>query len=350
MTGFGQQGTHTYRRQSVFQRVAGGVLAGAFGVAIGLVGTNALAQSTSDQPEQIPFEEFLAGVRAEGLEKGLSASTLDAALSGLAPRESVIRSDRNQPEFKETFWDYQTKRVGPTRIRLGQENMAKYRELLDQTEAEYGVPKRFIVAFWGLESSYGRFTGKVPVIQALATLAWDPRRSGFFRRELFNALTILDDGYIEPEQLKGSWAGAMGQMQFIPSSYLNWAVDANGDGRRDLWGSQEDIFASAANYLKSNGWNPEGTWGRRVAVPDTIDQGQLTREVETPLSSYQEMGFRRITGGDLPTVDINAGIIFPDETDPSLGYLIYDNFNVILHWNRSDSYAISVGRLADALR
>lgn len=308
------------------------------------------AAVAQDKAPTQSFESFLDGVRAEGLEKGLSGAVLDAALTDLTPLERVIKYDRNQPEFKQTFWDYQKKRVTPGLIKEGKARMAEHKDLLAQASAEYGVPERFIVAFWGLESRFGKYTGKIDIVQALATLAWDPRRSKFFRRELFNALTILDKGYIDRAQLKGSWAGAMGQMQFIPSSYLNWAVDANADGKRDLWGSPADIFASAANYLKSNGWNPNGTWGRRVMVPNGFDPSRVSRKIDTPLKAYQDMGFRRVTGGDLPNVQINAGMIFPDETDPSLGYLIYDNFNVILHWNRSDTYAVAVGRLSNALR
>ena len=304
----------------------------------------------AEQKPQIPFGTFLQGVKADGIKKGLSASTLDAALDGIAPLEQVIKYDRNQPEFKQSFWDYQKKRVTKSVIKEGKAKLSINAELLSQTEAEYGVPSRFIVAFWGMESRFGKYTGKIPIVQALATLAWDPRRSKFFRRELLQALTIIDRGYIDAAQLKGSWAGAMGQMQFIPSSYMNWAVDANGDGKRDLWSTPSDIFASAANYLKSNGWNASKTWGRRVHIPVALDRTNLSRKIETPLEVFQAMGVRRITGGALPRVVIDAGIIFPDESDPSLAYLIYQNFNVILHWNRSDSYAIAIGRLADSLR
>lgn len=316
----------------------------ALGLVLSMAGMSAVGA------QEQTFEAFLADLRTEAQSKGISDATLDAVLVGLEPLERVIRADRNQPEFKQTFWDYQGKRVTAGRIDQGRAMMRTHRSLLNSTAETYGVPARFIVSFWGMESNYGRFTGKIPIIQALATLAWDPRRSRFFRAQLLDALTIVDEGYIPAAQLQGSWAGAMGHMQFIPSSYLSFAVDADGDGDRDIWGSYPDIFASAANYLKQNGWNPDRTWGRQVRLPPGFDVALAGKESGQRLPAWQDAGIRRLDGSDLPTVDIPADLLLPDEGKPETAFLIYENFEVILRWNRSDNYAIAVGRLADALR
>ncbi len=296
------------------------------------------------------FSAFIQEIHAEALQKGIKRETLDRVLTNLEPFQRAITHDRNQAEVKDSILAYKNRRVTPALIAEGKNKLLEHKELLDAVYKKYGVPPRFIVAFWGVESRYGKHTGTYNIIQSLATLAWDPRRSSFFKKQLFHALTILDKGYIEFEKFKGSWAGEVGDMQFIPGSYLTWAIDANNDGRRDLWDTHEDIFASAGNYLQDNGWKRNTTWGRMVRVPKGIDISKFSREIETSLSEYQAMGIRRMTGADLPNVDIKAGLLFPDENDPTIAFLIYHNFKVILRWNRSLSYAVTIGSLADALR
>jgi len=205
------------------------------------------------------FAAWLTALRAEAIEQGISSATLDGALDGVEPLADVIERDRRQPEFTTTFWNYLDRRVTPTRIERGRMLLAQNEELLAEVQRRYGVQPRFLVAFWGLESNFGDYTGNFPVIGAVATLAYDERRSAFFRAQLLDALRILEEGHITPAAMTGSWAGAMGQLQFIPSTFVHYAVDHDGDGRRNIWQSLPDIFASAANYLANIGWDGSKT-------------------------------------------------------------------------------------------
>ncbi|MEQ8371000.1 MAG: lytic murein transglycosylase, partial [Alphaproteobacteria bacterium] len=217
------------------------------------------------------YQAWLAELRVEALAAGIAGATFDQALAGVTPLERVISADRNQPETVETHAGYIARRVDEVRIRLARERMAEHRALLDDVETTYGVQAKYIVALWGMESAFGRFTGEIPVIDALVTLAFDPRRARFFRRELLAALEVLDEGYIAQADFRGSWAGAVGQVQFLPSNFLAYAVDHDGDGRRDLWTSQADVFASAANFLANLGWQAGGEWGEEVRLPAGFD-------------------------------------------------------------------------------
>lgn len=294
------------------------------------------------------FDVWLEDFRREASVAGISAATLEAALRDVAPIERVVELDRRQPEYTQTFWNYLDKRVTPERIARGRELLAKHRELLSRVQARYGVQPRFLVAFWGLESNFGAYTGGFPVIGALATLAYDERRSEFFRAELLNALRILDAGHITPEAMQGSWAGAMGQVQFMPSTFVRHAVDFDGDGRRDIWNSLPDIFASAANYLSRIGWQGDVIWGREVSLPDDFDWELAARNARKPVSAWAELGVRRADGGALPASPIEGAIVLPaGHKGPA--FLVYDNFEAILTWNRSLLYALSVGHLADRL-
>jgi membrane-bound lytic murein transglycosylase B len=224
----------------------------------------------------------------------------------------------------------------------------EHRELLDRVAADYGVQPRFIVALWGVESSYGSYYGEYPVIGALATLAYDGRRSSFFRGELLKALQILDSGDIAVEDMNGSWAGAMGQSQFMPSSYHAYAVDYDGDGHRDIWTSLPDVFASIANYLAKAGWNDRHTWGRKVNPPTGLNGELVGLELAKPLPEWQALGVRRADGADLPPVALDASLLRTDEGQgPS--YLVYQNFRVLMAWNRSTYFALTVGELADLI-
>ena len=308
-----------------------------------------------------PFPIWLQQVREEALARGVSPVTVQAALSDVTPVAQILERDRTQAEFKETLAQYVNKRVGVPTIRLGRARAAEHRSLLARLEETYGVPGRFVVAIWGLESNFGRFSGVRPVIPTLATLAYDPRRTALFRAELFHALEILDRQHIDLPRLKGSWAGAMGQPQFLPSSYLRYAVDEDGDGTRDIWRSTPDVFGSMANYLKAHGWTQGQTWGREVALPATpAAQAALTaaaplrtagcrasRELteKLPLERWQALGVRTAAGAALPRAEMDASLLRTD----SGTFLVYQNYEALLGYNCAHAYAMAVARLADRI-
>ena len=234
------------------------------------------------------------------------------------------------------------------RIERGRTLLKTHKKLFDTIEMRYGVQPRFLVAFWGLETNFGDYLGSFPVIGSLATLAYDPRRSDFFRSELLAALSIIDNGHISAANMLGSWAGAMGQPQFMPSTFVRFAVDADGDGRRDIWHSLPDVFASAANFLSQSGWQGDKTWGREVKIPSDFDLDLAGLEVEKSLAAWQILGIKKINGENLPGVNIKGSIILPAGYHGP-AFLIYNNFHTILRWNRSNLYAIAVGHLADRI-
>jgi membrane-bound lytic murein transglycosylase B len=294
------------------------------------------------------FDEWLAALRIEAIDKGISESTLDKALAGLQPIHRVIELDRNQPEFKLDFWRYLELTVNELRINKGRGLLHEHRDLLEKIKNQYGVKPHFLVSIWGLETNFGTHIGNFPVIGAVATLAYDARRSKFFRAELLNALKIIDEGHIDISRMRGSWAGAMGQLQFMPSTFVDFAVDEDKDGRKDIWQSLPDVFASAANFLSVYGWNSNYTWGREVIVPQGLDQKLYGLKTEKPLKEWQEIGLRRVNGDDLPEVDIKASLIQPSG-NRSPSFLVYRNYRAILRWNRSHLYALAVCHLSDRL-
>ncbi|MCR9255995.1 MAG: lytic murein transglycosylase [Alphaproteobacteria bacterium] len=295
-----------------------------------------------------PFPQWLDGVREEARAAGISEEVIRAALTDFEPIARVIELDRSQPEGRLTLAQYLDRVISDARIRTGRARLAEHRAALEAVAEEYGVQPRFIVSLWGIETSYGRITGGYPVVQSLATLAHDGRRSDFFRKELLNALRILDEGHIEADKMLGSWAGAMGQSQFMPSSFLRLAVDGDGDGRKDIWTNQADVFASMANYLKRSGWRDDITWGRKAALPDGFSRDLIGLKVKRPLSFWQGQGVRRQDGRDLPVREIEASVIQPDGPGTQ-AYIVYENFRTTLKWNRSTYFATAVGTLADAL-
>jgi membrane-bound lytic murein transglycosylase B len=297
--------------------------------------------------ETQPFEVWLEELRRDALKEGIGAQTL-MALDDLAPIARVIELDRRQPEGRFTFQQYNQRVLSESRIERGRELYREHRGLLERVAADYGVQPRFIVALWGIESSYGSFGGDFPVIGALATLAHDGRRASFFRGELLKALRIVDRGDIAIERMTGSWAGAMGQSQFMPSSYDAYAVDYDSDGRRDIWTSLPDVFASIANYLAKAGWNDRYTWGRKVHVPPALNGDLVGLNTTRPLPQWQELGVRRADGANLPTVRLSASLLSTDEGQGP-AYLVYDNFRVLMAWNRSTYFALTVGELADLI-
>lgn len=294
------------------------------------------------------FQAWLEGVRAEAVSRGITAETLDTALVDLEPIPRVIELDRRQPEVVLTFEQYIERVASDARVRAGRRMLRRHQALLEEIGAAYGVQPRFIVALWGIETNFGTNTGGFPVIAALATLAFDGRRSDFFRAELLNALEILDQKHVELDRMTGSWAGAMGQNQFMPSSFLSFAVDYDGDGRRDIWTTRADIFASSANYLAKQGWHEDQSWGDEVRLADDIDAALVGLEVKKPLSEWRALGLRRSDGGDLAEADVTASLVMP-AGEPEPAFLVYDNFRAILQWNRSLFFALTVGQLADRI-
>ncbi len=294
------------------------------------------------------FGAWLDGVRAEGLKRGLKAATLDAALTGIKPIPRVIKLDRRQPEFTLTFDGYMNRVVPASRIKKGRRKLNENRALLEKIGRQYNVQPRFIVALWGIETDFGRVSGGFKVIPALATLAFDGRRSAYFRKQLFNALTIIDQGHISAAKMMGSWAGAMGQNQFMPSSFLSYAKDYDGDGKRDIWKNRADVFASTANYLKRVGWRGDQTWGRRVQLVKDIAPGLIGLKIRKRLSQWQKLGVRRADGSDLLSRNLTASLVRPKEGEKHL-FLIYGNYRAILRWNRAHLFATAVGRLADGI-
>jgi membrane-bound lytic murein transglycosylase B len=300
--------------------------------------------------EGVSFEQWLVELKVEALTKGISALTLERAFAEVVePIPRVVELDRKQPEFTLTLDQYLHNAVSQRRIDLGRQKLVENAELLARVYEKYGVPPQFLVAFWGVETDFGRLTGGHNVIAALSTLAYDGRRSAFFRSQLFDALHIIEAGNIEPENMRGSWAGAMGQAQFMPSTFRKYAVDFDGDGRIDLWNSKADVFASAANYLSTIGWSDELTWGREVELPGEFDEKLFTLEIKKSLADWHQIGVRRLGEGDLPLLEADASLIRPDEKPDTRTFLVYDNFRTILHWNRSNRYAIAVGLLADRI-
>lgn len=307
------------------------------------------ADHNDDPHGQHPsFEAWLTALRKEALVNGISERTLDVALEGLAPIERVIELDRRQPELTWTLQEYLDKVVPPARVKRARQRLEANRALLERVRDRYEVQPRFIVAFWGIETDFGRLTGGFPVIGALATLAYDGRRGAYFRKELLNALKIIDAGHIAAAKMEGSWAGAMGQAQFMPSTFLAYATDWNGDNRIDLWNNRGDVFASAANYLSRSGWKGDETWGRPVQLPADFDRRLVGKDIRKSLSQWQALGVRRDGGRALPAADMEGSIIQPDGPGTQ-AYLVYDNFRTILKWNRSDSFGIAVGTLADRM-
>lgn len=298
------------------------------------------------QAQDQTFDEWLADLRAEAALLGISASTL-AALDNIAPLERVLELDNSQPEFVQTFTRYIDLRVTPGQVSRGQQLLQQHGVLLGYVQARYGVQPQYLAAFWAIESNFGRATGGFSVLEALATLAYDPRRADFFRRELLTALRIIDDGHIAPERMSGSWAGAMGQLQFLPSVFDRYGVDGDGDGRIDIWNSLPDVFHSAANFLSQSGWRGDQRWGREVVLPDDFDYRQSGTGVTKPLSEWRELGISTLDGNPIPVVaGMEASVILPaGASGPA--FLGYGNFRATMAYNPSTFYALTVGHLAD---
>lgn len=296
-----------------------------------------------------PFSQWLKALKGELKSAGISDTTIAKALNNIELNPKVIEYDRRQPEFNQTFWSYTDKRVNDFRIDLGREKLKEHRTLLNKATQTYGIPQRFLVSFWGLETNFGRYTGKMPIIQSLVTLSYDMRRSEFFKKELIKALQIIDQGHIDAEHMLGSWAGAMGQTQFMPSTFQQYAIDGDGDGKINLWQSLPDVMISSGNFLNQLGWKRGETWGREVKLPTNFDQWELaTLKHKASLAEWSQLGLTKANGNPLPSADISASLLIPaGHTGPA--FLVYPNFRVIMKWNYSTNYALAVGLLADQL-
>ena len=315
-----------------------------------LVTFGLLTFSSQSHAAKENFDIWLAGLKAQALNKGISQEIIDEALSGVtAPVPRIIELDKKQPESRLTLAQYQRNVVNQTRIDKGRKLYKQHRAALEKAAQKYGVPAPYIVALWGIETNYGSHTGGFKVPEALATLAYDGRRARFFRSELLEALQILQDGHITPEQMKGSWAGAMGQCQFMPSSFKIFAVDGNGDGKRDIWTTLPDVFASTANYLSESGWAEDQRWGRAVRLPAGFDRQKISKDKRETLRTWKEFGLLTMEGAPIPVVaNMEASLIQPDGVGTQ-AYLVYNNFRVLLKWNRSTYFASSVGLLAEKI-
>jgi peptidoglycan lytic transglycosylase B len=324
-------------------------------------GNASAAEQTAPSSDTRPaFADWLADVRKEALARGIQPEIVDAALSNIEePLPVVLERDRTQAEIVLPLEVYLRRRLTPKFINAGREAYARHKTLVESIGTAYGVSPSIIAAIWGVESNYGRFSGVRPTIAALATLAWDPRRSTFFRGELFDALEILNDGDIDLAQMKGSWAGAMGQVQFMPSSYLQYAEDYDGDGRRDIWSTPADVIASIANYLSARGWKSGDAWGREVRVTPDVARA-ITNKVERrngtcratrdmtvalPARRWQELGVRLANGRALPASIGDTALVSGSKQH----FLVSSNYDVLLEYNCAHSYAVSVGLLADRI-
>jgi len=293
------------------------------------------------------FEEFLDQVRKTATEQGVSKSTIDKAFFELTPRPSAIASDKAQAEFNQNFWYYVNKRVSKVRLNNGKDTLKKNASLLSKTSEKYGVPAYVIIAFLGLESNYGNYMGSESLIRSLATLAYDKRRSKFFTRELIAVLKLIDKKTI-PFDATGSWAGAMGAVQFMPTNVIAYGVDANNDGKVDLWNEKADIYASAANFLNKLGWKNGEKWGREALIPKNFDYQLTGLNNEKTVNEWAALGVRRGNNSNLPKSNFKASLIVPmGHRGPA--FLVYRNFDAIMGWNRSILYALSVAYLSDRL-
>ena len=319
----------------------------------------ALAQDAVAPTAPPAFDVWLADVRTEALTRGIRQDVVDAALADIEPVGQILERDRTQAEFSLDLTTYLKRRLTRATLRTARQMYAEHRPLLHEVGKKYGVQPRVITAVWGLESNFGRFAGVRPTIPALATLAYDPRRSTLFRGELFSALEIVNRGDIELERLKGSWAGALGQPQFMPSTYLKFSQDFDGDGRRDIWASLADVFASVAFYLREHGWSDKMTWGREVKLSKAARAAlaKLPRREEgcraeraltdpKPLKEWRKIGVRTISGAPLPASTMDASLV----TDGWRYFLVYKNYEALLAYNCATSYAISIGVLSDTIK
>ncbi|WP_431222252.1 lytic murein transglycosylase [Serratia sp. L9] len=306
-----------------------------------------LAQTGRDPAE---FPSYVEKLKSQAVAQGISQAIVDSAFANVHFVDRVITADRNQLEKKITLDDYLNRVLPAWKIQRGREMRQQYQPQLARATARSGVPEQYIVALWGMESSFGKIQGKEDIVSALATLAFEGRREAFFTRQLMAALEIIEQGHIDTANLKGSWAGAMGQCQFMPTSFLTYAADGDGDGKIDIWNNLDDVFASTANYLATEGWKPGVSWGREVKLPAGFRAERLGLE-DAQAQSVNEWAGQGVVlpdGSPLPASVLRSWMIAPDDMQ-GRAFLVYDNFRTLMHWNRSYYFAISVGMMADGI-
>nr|WP_136251388.1 lytic murein transglycosylase [Ningiella ruwaisensis] len=299
------------------------------------------------EQQRSQFPACLDEKAKQAIEAGVSNERVKTEFASLTFVPRVIELDRSQPEFVSTFPDYFSKRVNQWRIDRGREKYAEHRSFLNELTQKYGIPGHYLVSFWGLETNYGGYKGKMSTLDSLATLACEPRRASFFTQELFLALKLMDREKLDKAQMQGSWAGAMGHTQFMPSAYTHYAIDGDGDGLVNLWESEKDALASAAHFLWKLGWTPGLRWGREVLLPSDFDYTLAGAERKT-VSQWSALGLKKADGSGLGNADIEAKLLVPAGSKGP-AFLAYANFRTILRWNNSEFYGIAVGRLADRI-
>ncbi|WP_447882748.1 lytic murein transglycosylase [Serratia fonticola] len=306
-----------------------------------------LAETGRDPAE---FPAYVEQLKRRAIKQGIPAATVENAFANAHFVDRVINADRNQLEKKITLDDYLSRVLPAWKIQRGREMRQQYQPRLARVTARYGVPEQYIVALWGMESAFGKIQGKEDVVSALATLAFEGRREAFFTKQLMAALKIIDQGHVDAGNLKGSWAGAMGQSQFMPTSFLTYAADGDDDGKIDIWNNLDDVFASTANYLATEGWQPGVGWGREVKLPAQFNAEQLGLKDSQGHSEEQwaAKGVVLAEGSPLPVSGLRSWVIAPDDMQ-GRAFLVYDNFRTLMHWNRSYYFAISVGMMADGI-
>lgn len=304
-----------------------------------------------EQKSQAGFEQYIVEFKYEALAKGYKQVFLDQVFAGAEFRQRAVKADKNQPETKLTLDTYLATRVPDWKVEQALALYQQHGALLAQVEKKFNVQARFIVALWGNESNFGKLTGNYPVISSLTTMAYEGRRETMFRKQLFAALDILRQGHISQDKFLGSWAGAMGQSQFMPTSFLHYAYDFDGDGKKDIWSNYGDVFASIANFLKNEGWDDAITWGRQVKLPANFDSNLagLDKNKKQSLTAWQNLGVRRYNGNDLPENDLQASLIMPDGEKGRV-YLVYGNYHTLMRWNRSTYFGTAVGYLSDRIK
>jgi membrane-bound lytic murein transglycosylase B len=314
---------------------------------------SALLCSTATTANETDFDRYVVDLKQEAIEKGYSRAFVEEAFKNVTFRPKAVKADQNQPERKLTLEEYLPRAVPDWKVKQANEMFQKHYVELNRIGEQYNVQPRFIVALWGVESNFGRLQGSYNVIDALTTMSFEGRREAFFKTQLFAALDIVEQGHITFDNMKGSWAGAMGQPQFMPTSFLTYAVDGNNDGRIDIWSTPEDVFASAANYLSNEGWDGKYTWGRQVQAPADLDPDLLGRQPDQAktLTQWSELGVTNLRGGSLPRLktEIDAWLIAPDSLEGRT-YLVYQNYQTLMHWNRSYYFGLAVSHLADKIK
>jgi membrane-bound lytic murein transglycosylase B len=320
-------------------------------------------QASTKKLTEAGFKQYVGVLKEEALSKGYGAEFIERAFSKVKFHQRAVKADRSQPEKVETLDTYLPKRVPDWKVQKARAMYKTHLPLLTEIGKKYSVQPRFIVALWGLETNFGKIMGNYNVISALTTLSYEGRREVFFKKQLWAALNIIQQGHISIENMKGSWAGAMGQNQFMPTSFIAYAVDGDNDGKKDNWGNSADVFSSMANYLKKEGWNDELTWGRQVKLPRDFDMSlaipkntgsrknwlKAWTRTEKTLVQWQDLGVRRADGTSLPKVDVKAALVFPDDENGRV-YLAYNNYKSLMHWNLSYYFVSSVGHLSDRIK